>query len=53
MAAEQFIQCMSAYKYMHIHVITGAHRNLGQNISKVRSLKLDERVWTDDLIRVQ
>ncbi|XP_073808262.1 arf-GAP with Rho-GAP domain, ANK repeat and PH domain-containing protein 1 [Danio rerio] len=30
----------------------GAHRNLGQNISKVRSLKLDERVWTDDLIRV-
>ncbi|KAK2911188.1 hypothetical protein Q8A67_003321 [Cirrhinus molitorella] len=30
----------------------GAHRGLGQNVSKVRSLKLDERVWTDDLIRV-
>ncbi|KAI2664802.1 Arf-GAP with Rho-GAP domain, ANK repeat and PH domain-containing protein 1 [Labeo rohita] len=30
----------------------GAHRSLGQNVSKVRSLKLDERVWTDDLIRV-
>uniref|UniRef100_A0A9J7YMX9 ArfGAP with RhoGAP domain, ankyrin repeat and PH domain 1a n=2 Tax=Cyprinus carpio TaxID=7962 RepID=A0A9J7YMX9_CYPCA len=29
----------------------GAHRSLGQNVSKVRSLKLDERVWTDDLIR--
>ncbi|XP_067263337.1 arf-GAP with Rho-GAP domain, ANK repeat and PH domain-containing protein 1 [Chanodichthys erythropterus] len=30
----------------------GVHRSLGQNVSKVRSLKLDERVWTDDLIRV-
>ncbi|XP_043096048.1 arf-GAP with Rho-GAP domain, ANK repeat and PH domain-containing protein 1-like isoform X2 [Puntigrus tetrazona] len=30
----------------------GAHRSMGQNVSKVRSLKLDERVWTDDLIRV-
>lgn len=30
----------------------GMHRSLGQNVSKVRSLKLDERVWTDDLIRV-
>ncbi|XP_056091878.1 arf-GAP with Rho-GAP domain, ANK repeat and PH domain-containing protein 1 isoform X1 [Rhinichthys klamathensis goyatoka] len=30
----------------------GVHRSLGQNMSKVRSLKLDERVWTDDLIRV-
>ncbi|KTF88054.1 hypothetical protein cypCar_00031121 [Cyprinus carpio] len=27
------------------------HRSLGQNVSKVRILKLDERVWTDDLIR--
>ncbi|XP_067295216.1 arf-GAP with Rho-GAP domain, ANK repeat and PH domain-containing protein 1 isoform X2 [Pseudorasbora parva] len=30
----------------------GVHRSLGQKVSKVRSLKLDERVWTDDLIRV-
>ncbi|XP_065106556.1 arf-GAP with Rho-GAP domain, ANK repeat and PH domain-containing protein 1 [Paramisgurnus dabryanus] len=30
----------------------GMHRSLGQNVSKVRSLKLDERVWTDDLMRV-
>ncbi|KAA0716922.1 Arf-GAP with [Triplophysa tibetana] len=33
-------------------MVTGVHRSLGQNVSKVRSLKLDERVWTDDLIRV-
>ncbi|TRY81551.1 hypothetical protein DNTS_012078 [Danionella cerebrum] len=30
----------------------GAHRNLGPNMSKVRGLKLDARVWTDDLIKV-
>ncbi|XP_051968853.1 arf-GAP with Rho-GAP domain, ANK repeat and PH domain-containing protein 1 isoform X3 [Xyrauchen texanus] len=30
----------------------GVHRSLGQSVSKVRSLKLDERVWTEDLIRV-
>lgn len=44
---------MSAHKYVYICVITGAHRSLGQKVSKVRSLKLDERVWTDDLIRVR
>ncbi len=53
MTAVVCMYCMWAHKYVHIYVITGAHRSLGQNVSKVRSLKLDERVWTDDLIRVQ
>lgn len=47
-----YVLFMSAHKCVHICVITGVHRSLGQNVSKVRSLKLDERVWTDDLIRV-
>uniref|UniRef100_A0A671MDC7 Arf-GAP with Rho-GAP domain, ANK repeat and PH domain-containing protein 1-like n=1 Tax=Sinocyclocheilus anshuiensis TaxID=1608454 RepID=A0A671MDC7_9TELE len=29
----------------------GEHRGLGQSISKVRSLKMDKKVWTDDLIQ--
>lgn len=30
----------------------GAHRSLGQNVSKVRSLRIDEKDWTDNLIQV-
>eukprot|EP00063_Salmo_salar_P095899 XP_014070734.1 PREDICTED: arf-GAP with Rho-GAP domain, ANK repeat and PH domain-containing protein 1-like [Salmo salar] len=30
----------------------GEHRGLGPSISKVRSLKMDRRVWTEDLIQV-
>ncbi|XP_051934188.1 arf-GAP with Rho-GAP domain, ANK repeat and PH domain-containing protein 1-like isoform X1 [Hippocampus zosterae] len=30
----------------------GEHRGLGPNISKVRSLKMDRKVWTEDLIQV-
>lgn len=30
----------------------GEHRSLGPSISKVRSLKMDKKVWTEDLIQV-
>ncbi|XP_039525979.1 arf-GAP with Rho-GAP domain, ANK repeat and PH domain-containing protein 1 isoform X2 [Pimephales promelas] len=30
----------------------GEHRGLGPNISKVRSLKMDKKVWTEDLIQL-
>ncbi|XP_061684471.1 arf-GAP with Rho-GAP domain, ANK repeat and PH domain-containing protein 1-like isoform X2 [Syngnathoides biaculeatus] len=30
----------------------GEHRGLGPNISKVRSLKMDRKVWTQELIQV-
>ncbi|KAF4104502.1 arf-GAP with Rho-GAP domain, ANK repeat and PH domain-containing protein 1-like isoform X2 [Onychostoma macrolepis] len=30
----------------------GEHRGLGQSISKVRSLKMDKKVWTEDLIQL-
>uniref|UniRef100_S4RQW3 ArfGAP with RhoGAP domain, ankyrin repeat and PH domain 1 n=1 Tax=Petromyzon marinus TaxID=7757 RepID=S4RQW3_PETMA len=30
----------------------GQHRALGPNISKVRSLKMDKKIWTDDLIEL-
>ncbi|KAK2912627.1 arf-GAP with Rho-GAP domain, ANK repeat and PH domain-containing protein 1-like isoform X2 [Channa argus] len=30
----------------------GEHRGLGPSISKVRSLKMDRKVWTEELIRV-
>uniref|UniRef100_A0AAR2LXD5 ArfGAP with RhoGAP domain, ankyrin repeat and PH domain 1 n=1 Tax=Pygocentrus nattereri TaxID=42514 RepID=A0AAR2LXD5_PYGNA len=30
----------------------GEHRGLGPSISKVRSLKMDKKVWTDDLIQL-
>nr|DBA32250.1 TPA: hypothetical protein GDO54_000056 [Pyxicephalus adspersus] len=29
----------------------GEHRSLGPNISKVRSLKMDNKIWTDELIQ--
>lgn len=32
--------------------VSGEHRGLGPNISKVRSLKMDRKVWTEDLIQV-
>uniref|UniRef100_A0A8C2E654 Arf-GAP domain-containing protein n=1 Tax=Cyprinus carpio TaxID=7962 RepID=A0A8C2E654_CYPCA len=30
----------------------GAHRSMGSNRSKVRGLKLDNKVWTEPLIQV-
>lgn len=33
-------------------VIPGEHRGLGPSISKVRSLKMDKKVWTEELIQV-
>ncbi|TRY85124.1 hypothetical protein DNTS_006329 [Danionella cerebrum] len=30
----------------------GEHRSLGPNISKVRSLKMDRKVWTEELIQL-
>ncbi|KAM5181387.1 arf-GAP with Rho-GAP domain, ANK repeat and PH domain-containing protein 1 isoform 2-T2 [Mantella aurantiaca] len=30
----------------------GEHRSLGPNISKVRSLKMDDRIWTEELIQL-
>ncbi|XP_018590221.1 arf-GAP with Rho-GAP domain, ANK repeat and PH domain-containing protein 1-like isoform X2 [Scleropages formosus] len=30
----------------------GEHRRLGSSVSKVRSLKMDRNVWTEDLIKV-
>ncbi|XP_046906420.1 arf-GAP with Rho-GAP domain, ANK repeat and PH domain-containing protein 1-like isoform X2 [Hypomesus transpacificus] len=30
----------------------GVHRSLGQSVSKVRSLRMDEKVWTDSLVQV-
>lgn len=32
--------------------ITGEHRGLGAGVSKVRSLKMDRKVWTETLIQV-
>lgn len=34
-------------------VISGQHRALGSNLSKVRSLKMDNKVWTEPLIQVR
>lgn len=31
---------------------TGEHRGLGAGVSKVRSLKMDRKVWTETLIEV-
>nr|XP_034956925.1 arf-GAP with Rho-GAP domain, ANK repeat and PH domain-containing protein 1-like [Zootoca vivipara] len=30
----------------------GEHRGLGPNVTKVRSLKMDKKVWTEELIEV-
>lgn len=32
--------------------ISGEHRGLGAGVSKVRSLKMDRKVWTETLIQV-
>lgn len=37
---------------MIISFISGFHRELGVHMSKVRSLKMDVKVWTDDLIQL-
>lgn len=34
------------------HVL-GEHRGLGPSVSKVRSLKMDRKVWTEELVQVQ
>uniref|UniRef100_A0A3B3SYA2 Arf-GAP domain-containing protein n=1 Tax=Paramormyrops kingsleyae TaxID=1676925 RepID=A0A3B3SYA2_9TELE len=31
----------------------GQHRSLGINVSKVRSLKMDSKVWTNPLIQME
>jgi len=31
---------------------TGEHRGMGPSISKIRSLKMDRKVWTEELIQV-
>lgn len=31
---------------------TGEHRGMGAGVSKVRSLKMDRKVWTETLIEV-
>lgn len=35
-----------------ICLIPGEHRGLGAGVSKVRSLKMDRKVWTETLIQV-
>ncbi|XP_042337882.1 arf-GAP with Rho-GAP domain, ANK repeat and PH domain-containing protein 1-like, partial [Plectropomus leopardus] len=34
------------------HACAGQHRALGSNLSKVRSLKMDNKVWTEPLIQL-
>ncbi|XP_034538919.1 arf-GAP with Rho-GAP domain, ANK repeat and PH domain-containing protein 1 [Notolabrus celidotus] len=34
------------------HTCAGQHRSLGSNLSKVRSLKMDNKVWTEPLIKL-
>ncbi|XP_075888233.1 arf-GAP with Rho-GAP domain, ANK repeat and PH domain-containing protein 1 isoform X2 [Nelusetta ayraudi] len=34
------------------HVCAGQHRGLGSSLSKVRSLKMDNKVWTEPLIQL-
>lgn len=34
------------------HTCAGQHRSLGSNLSKVRSLKMDNKVWTELLIQL-
>ncbi|XP_031734954.1 arf-GAP with Rho-GAP domain, ANK repeat and PH domain-containing protein 1 [Anarrhichthys ocellatus] len=34
------------------HTCAGQHRALGSNLSKVRSLKMDNKVWTEPLIQL-
>lgn len=33
--------------------VPGEHRGLGPSISKVRSLKMDRKIWTEELIQVR
>lgn len=35
-----------------VSVILGQHRALGPSISKVRSLKLDSSIWSNELVEV-
>lgn len=35
-----------------ICLLSGEHRGLGAGVSKVRSLKMDRKVWTETLIQV-
>lgn len=36
-----------------VTVFSGHHRALGSNLSKVRSLKMDNKIWTEPLIQVR
>lgn len=41
-----------APKELYLVLMTGEHRGLGAAVSKVRSLKMDRKVWTETLIQV-
>lgn len=36
----------------NLFFLLGEHRGLGPSISKVRSLKMDRKVWTEELVKV-
>lgn len=35
------------------HPLTGQHRALGSQVSKVQSLKLDTSVWSNEIVQVR
>lgn len=41
-----------APKELYLVLVAGEHRGLGAGVSKVRSLKMDRKVWTETLIQV-
>ena len=47
-------QCSQGGLYQSncIRLTSGEHRGLGAGVSKVRSLKMDRKVWTEALIQV-
>lgn len=40
------------FMMLTVKLFSGQHRALGSNLSKVRSLKMDNKVWTEPLIQV-
>ena len=39
-------------KLIFVIIFPGLHRNLGVQLSKVRSLKMDTKVWTPGLVQL-